>query len=142
MSAGPAPVSALVNRWRPTRWTASSSRPLGVDMIRNSQGAYCGVLMVVGENLDHSRSVEHMIPNTVLTQRRTRREGDFYACRGCNSEKSHIDYVLENCERIVAKKDLIGGMEMVERPPFLPHFTAKFAPIDNWIAASCKAAPA
>ena len=36
----------------------------------------------------------HMIPNAVLTRRRARNEGDFYACRKCNSAKSNIDYVL------------------------------------------------
>jgi tyrosine phenol-lyase len=56
--------------------------------------------------------------------------------------QSHIDYVIEVCERIVTKREQIGGMEMTERPPFLPHFTAKFAPLDNWIAPLYKAAPA
>ena len=47
--------------------------------------------------------------------------------------QSHIDYVLESCARIVARKEQIGGMRIVERPPFLPHFTAKFAPCGDWL---------
>ncbi len=35
-----------------------------------------------------------MIPNALLTRPRNRGEGDFYACRQCNSAKSKIDYVL------------------------------------------------
>ena len=42
--------------------------------------------------------------------------------------KSHIDRVLEIFEDVVAMRDRIGGLEMTERPPFLVHFTAKFAP--------------
>ncbi len=47
--------------------------------------------------------------------------------------QSHIDYVLERCGEIAARKDKIGGMEMTRRPPFLPHFTAHFAPVDGWV---------
>lgn len=50
--------------------------------------------MVKAENNDLSKSVEHMIPNAALTQKRGKGEGDFYACRKCNARKSNIDYVL------------------------------------------------
>lgn len=50
--------------------------------------------MIKAENLDHSRSVEHFIPNTLLSIPRSPRDGDFFACRKCNSRKSKIDYVL------------------------------------------------
>jgi tryptophanase len=49
--------------------------------------------------------------------------------------QSHIDYVLEVCARIVDRRDLIGGMEMSVRPPFLPHFTAQFEPLEGWVDA-------
>lgn len=63
-------------------------------MIANSHCPYCGVEMVQAENLDHSRSVEHFIPNILLSTQRSPRDGDFFACRKCNSKKSKIDYVL------------------------------------------------
>ena len=63
-------------------------------MIRNSVCPYCRKLMVKAENQENSRSVEHLIPNAALTRKRKNDEGDFYACRKCNSRKSHIDYVL------------------------------------------------
>ncbi len=49
--------------------------------------------------------------------------------------QSHVDYVIEVCARIVARRERIRGMAITERPPFLPHFTAKFAPDDAWTDA-------
>ncbi len=63
-------------------------------MIRNSVCPYCSKLMVKAENQPLSRSVEHLIPNVVLTSNRNKGDGDFYACRACNSSKSEMDYVL------------------------------------------------
>ena len=63
-------------------------------MIQNSHCAYCQVELIIAENDPRSRSVEHMIPNAVLTWPRSPGNGDFYACRACNSAKSKIDYVL------------------------------------------------
>jgi hypothetical protein len=68
-------------------------------MIDNKICPYCACILVVSENKENSRSVEHLIPNTVLTRKRGNDEGDFYACRRCNSRKSKIDYVLS----VVAK---------------------------------------
>lgn len=50
--------------------------------------------MVKAENQDDSRSVEHLIPRTLLREKSKNDTGDFYACRRCNARKSHIDYVL------------------------------------------------
>ncbi len=50
--------------------------------------------MVKAENQDNSRSVEHLIPKTLLRKKPKNDTGDFYACRRCNARKSHIDYVL------------------------------------------------
>jgi hypothetical protein len=61
---------------------------------RNVLCPYCQTLLTESENDPSGRSVEHLIPNTVLTVPRTKRDGDFFACRRCNSRKSHIDYVL------------------------------------------------
>lgn len=63
-------------------------------MIHNKVCPYCRVLLVKSENQKNSRSVEHLIPNAALTKKRKNDEGDFYACRKCNSRKSNIDYVL------------------------------------------------
>ena len=50
--------------------------------------------MIKGENLLNSRSVEHLVPNTLLTNKRNNGEGDFYACRKCNSEKGTLDEIF------------------------------------------------
>jgi hypothetical protein len=70
--------------------------------------------MIVGENLDDSRSVEHMIPNTILTCSRSRRDGDFYACRKCNSEKSHIDYVLAVVAMAQSRNDALAAQALTD----------------------------
>ena len=74
-------------------------------MIRNTHCPYCGVELIRAQNDPRSRSVEHMIPNAVLTRPRSRNEGDFYACRKCNSGKSNIDYVLA----VVAKAQSVDA---------------------------------
>lgn len=63
-------------------------------MIVNDICPYCRKPMVKAENQEDSKSVEHLIPNAALTRKRKNDEGDFYACRKCNSRKSNIDYVL------------------------------------------------
>jgi len=42
--------------------------------------------------------------------------------------QSHIDYVLEAMTELAAAKREIGGLEIVEQPPALRHFTARFRP--------------
>ncbi|VAX41584.1 Tryptophanase [hydrothermal vent metagenome] len=41
--------------------------------------------------------------------------------------QSHIDYVLEVFEQLLTKRDTLRGMRIVEEPPALRHFTARFA---------------
>ncbi len=48
--------------------------------------------------------------------------------------QSHVDRMLEIAGDIAAKRDRISGMDMVLRPPFLAHFTAHFAPQDDWVS--------
>jgi len=43
--------------------------------------------------------------------------------------QSHIDYVVEVFEALYAKRDTLRGMRIVEEPPALRHFTARFAEI-------------
>ncbi|MCD6639348.1 MAG: tryptophanase [Nocardioides sp.] len=43
--------------------------------------------------------------------------------------QSHIDYVIEVCERILDLAPSLPGYRIVEEPPALRHFTAKFAPL-------------
>lgn len=43
--------------------------------------------------------------------------------------QSHVDYVLEVAKEVFDKKDQIPGYQIVEQPPFLRHFTAKFEPL-------------
>ena len=67
---------------------------LGVKVHRNPLCPYCRATLSDEVNKPNTRSVEHLIPNAVLTKPRTKRDGDFFACRRCNSRKGHIDYVL------------------------------------------------
>jgi tryptophanase len=43
--------------------------------------------------------------------------------------QSHIDYVVEAILEVNARKREIRGMEIVEAPPFLRHFSARFRPL-------------
>ncbi|HEY1495367.1 MAG TPA: tryptophanase, partial [Candidatus Solibacter sp.] len=43
--------------------------------------------------------------------------------------QSHIDYVVEAILEVNANKDAIRGMEIVEAPPFLRHFSARMRPL-------------
>jgi tryptophanase len=48
--------------------------------------------------------------------------------RRCYTQ-SHVDRVLEICADVARKKRDLTGFQIVERPPFLPHFTARFRPL-------------
>ena len=43
--------------------------------------------------------------------------------------QSHMDYVIEVAERVMAIKDTLPGYRIVDEPPVLRHFTATFEPI-------------
>ncbi len=43
--------------------------------------------------------------------------------------QSHIDYVVEAILEVNARKHEIRGMKIVEEPPFLRHFSARFEPV-------------
>ena len=43
--------------------------------------------------------------------------------------QSHIDYVVEAILEVNARKSAIRGLEIVEEPPFLRHFTARLRPV-------------
>ena len=43
--------------------------------------------------------------------------------------QSHIDYVIEVCERVADRAGELPGYRIVVEPPALRHFTARFAPI-------------
>jgi tyrosine phenol-lyase len=43
--------------------------------------------------------------------------------------QSHIDYLVEAILEINARKKELRGFEIVEAPPFLRHFTARFKPV-------------
>ncbi len=42
--------------------------------------------------------------------------------------QAHFDSILEGMADVVAQKDQLRGLRIVEEPPFLRHFTARFAP--------------
>ncbi len=43
--------------------------------------------------------------------------------------QSHIDYVVEAILEVNANKDSIRGLEIVEAPPYLRHFSARLRPL-------------
>jgi tryptophanase len=43
--------------------------------------------------------------------------------------QAHMDHVLEGVAEVVAQRGALRGVRIVEEPPFLRHFTAKFAPL-------------
>jgi tryptophanase len=43
--------------------------------------------------------------------------------------QSHIDYVIEVCVAVAARREELTGLRIVEEPPALRHFTARFAPL-------------
>ena len=43
--------------------------------------------------------------------------------------QSHIDYVIEVVERVAAKAGDLTGLEIVDQPKRLRHFTARFRPL-------------
>ena len=45
--------------------------------------------------------------------------------------QSHIDYVIEVCEYVAARAGELRGLRIVEEPPVLRHFTARFAPLTS-----------
>lgn len=55
--------------------------------------------------------------------------------RRCYTQ-SHVDRVIEIAAAVAAGKESLTGFEMVERPPWLPHFTARFRPLAR---AGCEA---
>jgi tryptophanase len=43
--------------------------------------------------------------------------------------QSHVDYVIEVCEHVAQGAGELRGLRIVEEPPALRHFTARFAPL-------------
>lgn len=43
--------------------------------------------------------------------------------------QSHIDYVIEAVIEVFQRREMLKGYRIVEEPPVLRHFTAKFAPV-------------
>jgi len=43
--------------------------------------------------------------------------------------QSHIDYVIEVILEVFENRDKLRGYRIVEEPPMLRHFTARFEPI-------------
>lgn len=43
--------------------------------------------------------------------------------------KSHIDYVVDVVLDVFARREALPGYRIVEQPPFLRHFSARFAPL-------------
>ncbi len=53
---------------------------------------------------------------------------------------SHLAYVADVVARVHARRAEIGGLRMTHRPERLPHFTARFAPVERAAVAAPRAA--
>jgi tryptophanase len=42
--------------------------------------------------------------------------------------QSHVDYVVEAVQQVFLRRDSVRGYEIIEQPPYLRHFTARFRP--------------
>lgn len=47
--------------------------------------------------------------------------------------QSHFDSMLELMTPVAANRERLGGVRMVYRPEYLPHFTARFEPEGGWL---------
>jgi tryptophanase len=85
---------------------------LAVELYRHAgiRGVEIGTLMF-GDAAQHEL-LRLAIPRRVYTQ-------------------SHIDYVVEAFLEVNEYKDRIRGLELVDAPPFLRHFTARLKPIEQ-----------
>jgi tryptophanase len=45
--------------------------------------------------------------------------------------QSHIDYVVEIVRWVAARASELRGLRIVDGPPALRHFTARFAPLEG-----------
>jgi tryptophanase len=45
--------------------------------------------------------------------------------------QSHVDYVVEVVADVFPRRAQLRGMRIVEQPPMLRHFTARFAEVDG-----------
>jgi tryptophanase len=43
--------------------------------------------------------------------------------------QSHVDYVIEVCAAVAARREELRGYRIVDEPPALRHFTARFEPL-------------
>jgi len=86
------------------------AQALAVELYRHAsiRGVEIGTLMF-GDAAQHEL-LRLAIPRRVYTQ-------------------SHIDYVVEAILEVNEHKDRIRGLELVDAPPFLRHFSAKLKPI-------------
>ncbi|HET6347950.1 MAG TPA: tryptophanase [Candidatus Krumholzibacteria bacterium] len=83
---------------------------LAVALYRHAGIRACeigSVMFGTGGNTPPMELVRLAIPRRVYTQ-------------------SHIDYVIEAIEQVFAARDSLRGLEIVEEPPSLRHFTARF----------------
>ena len=43
--------------------------------------------------------------------------------------QTHLDYVVETCKRVHARRESLRGLRIAYEPPLLRHFTARFEPV-------------
>ncbi len=47
--------------------------------------------------------------------------------------QSHVERMIEIAGDVAKRRSALRGFEMTERPPHLPHFTARFRPDEDWV---------
>ena len=91
-------------------------QPAAIPVDRNLGPRRLTVLGDIGQRLNHDEVggaldlVRLAIPRRTYTQ-------------------SHIDYVIEVCERVRDRAAELRGFRIVDEPPVLRHFTARFEPL-------------
>lgn len=69
---------------------------------KNKVCPYCRQIMNSTPNDLLSATREHLVPNTLLKNKRDRGDYDFWTCKGCNSRKSDLDFVLATIAKMQA----------------------------------------
>lgn len=83
-------------------------------MIHNNLCAYCRVTFNNIQNHQNSKTVEHLIPNSLTLKKRNNNNGDFYACKKCNSDKSKMDNLVAKVSKFQSFDDKLATDTMAQ----------------------------
>jgi len=83
-------------------------------MIFNKNCPYCKTKLNSIENHKESKTVEHLIPNSMTSKKRNNNNGDFYACKNCNSNKSKMDNLVGKISKFQSFDDNLASSAMIK----------------------------